>query len=119
MEKAKPQWCWSQILHPIAPRPDDLDPPFTESELAVAQQLIQLSQSSGPTSDSANSMGSASSSTRSVNTPAWTPLDAMVEDDEGLWRRNKRYRPIADVYASTVPIDGEGDGEKETRKRKG
>lgn len=122
MEKAKPLRCWSQILNPIAPLPHDLKPPFTESELAVAEQLIHLSESSGPTTASTNSMASASSSTRSVNAPAsaWTPLEEVAEEDEALWRRNKRYRPIADVYASTVPIDGERGGTKETtRKRKG
>ncbi|KAF3324936.1 hypothetical protein FCM35_KLT11093 [Carex littledalei] len=110
--------CWPQNLNPIAPRPDDLDSQFTESEVAVAEQLILLSESSGPTG-SANSMASASSSTRSVNTQAWAPLDYVAEDDGGLWRRIKRYRPIDDVYASTVQLGGDGGGKKEiTRKRK-
>lgn len=120
MEKAKPLQCWPQNLNPIAPRPDDLDSQFTDSEVAVAEQLILLSESSGPTG-SANSMASVSSSTRSINTPAWAPLDYVAEDDGELWRRIKRYRPIADVYASSVQLGGGGGGGKKeiTRRRKG
>ncbi|XP_078173861.1 uncharacterized protein LOC144567572 [Carex rostrata] len=98
---------------PIAPPPPP--PLFTESEMTAAEQLLQLSESSCTADASGcNSEASASSSTRSVNAIA----DDVVEDDEALWRKNNRYRSIADVYASTVQLGVEGEGKKKEKKRK-
>ncbi|URE14010.1 hypothetical protein MUK42_10911 [Musa troglodytarum] len=86
-----------------APPPSDL---FTATELAAAQQLVQLSESSADFS----SCSSSSSSTRSLNTrpPPEAILMEAEEDEEeeetGPWRRTKRYRPIADLYALSKPI---------------
>ncbi|KAF3324935.1 hypothetical protein FCM35_KLT11092 [Carex littledalei] len=108
----KPQYYSHQPPNPTAPPPL---PTFTESEMTAAEQLLHLSESSCTAGASGcNSEASASSSTRSVN----APVDDVVEDDEALWRRNKRYRPIADVYASTVQLGVEGAGKKKEKKRK-
>lgn len=103
-----------QTPNSIAP-PSAPPPPFTESELTAAEQLLHLSESSCTAGASGcNSATSASSSTRSVN----APLDYVAEDDDGLWRRNKRYRPLADVYASTIQLGAEGGGGKKEKKRR-
>ncbi|THU61569.1 hypothetical protein C4D60_Mb07t24710 [Musa balbisiana] len=82
----------------VATPPSDL---FTATELAAAQQLVQLSESSADSS----SCSSSSSSTRSLNTRA-VLLEAEEDEEEetGPWRRTKRYRPIADLYALSKPI---------------
>jgi hypothetical protein len=103
---------------------------FTARELAAAEQLIHLSESSCSSSYAAalprGSAASASStsSPRSVNAPPQPatpippppPAAAAAEDDEedeeedqdqqevgGRRRRNKRYRPIAEIYAASSP----------------
>ncbi|CAD6265006.1 unnamed protein product [Miscanthus lutarioriparius] len=106
---------------------------FTAPELAAAEQLIHLSESScssyaGALPRGSVASASSTSSPRSVNappaplppaTPAPPPpaaaglLAAAAEDDEeededqqevgGRRRRNKRYRPIAEIYAATEP----------------
>ncbi|PUZ52601.1 hypothetical protein GQ55_6G283700 [Panicum hallii var. hallii] len=102
-------------------------PRFTALELAAAEQLIHLSESScssgaaAPTPRggglllpaSAASAASSSTSPRSVNNapPPAAPPAAVAEDEEdddeqevgGRRRRNKRYRPIAEIYAATDP----------------
>jgi hypothetical protein len=102
-----------QAPNPIA-LPPVTPPPFTELELSAAEQLLHLSESSCTAGDSGcNSAASASSSTRSVN----APVDDVAVDDEGLCRKIKRYRSLADVYSSTVQL-GAGGGKKEKKKRK-
>ncbi|TVU04650.1 hypothetical protein EJB05_47776, partial [Eragrostis curvula] len=93
---------------------------FTALELAAAEHLIHLSESSSSaaacfTPRGPASVGSASStsSPRSVNAPAIPRALAALaaaeegDDDEqevgGRPRRNKRYRPIAEIYAATAP----------------
>ena len=96
-------------------------PRFTALELAAAEHLIHLSESScssggaAPTPRgaglllvpaSAASAASPSTSLRSVNN---APPPAVAEGDEdeqevgGRRRRNRRYRPIAEIYAATDP----------------
>lgn len=98
---------------PVRPSPSR----FTALELAAAEHLIHLSESSssaaafGPAS--VGSAASSSSSPRSVNAPAvprgggLAALGAEDDEDEqevgGRRRRNKRYRPIAEIYALTAP----------------
>ncbi|KAL6661954.1 hypothetical protein ACP70R_001338 [Stipagrostis hirtigluma subsp. patula] len=119
---------------------------FTALELAVAEQLIHLSESSSsaaftplgaPGIASAASAASASSSPCSVNAPApagaAAPSLEVAGDDEeedeqevgGSRRRNKRNRPLAEIYAETKPIGGAGrkgkprptgDGKEKARK---
>ncbi|AQK58994.1 hypothetical protein Zm00014a_042678 [Zea mays] len=96
---------------------------FTARELAAAEQLIHLSESSSSSYAALprGSVASASStsSPRSVNAPpppATPPpaglLAAPAEDDEddldqqevrGRPRRNRRYRLIAEIYAASEP----------------
>jgi hypothetical protein len=99
---------------------------FTARELAAAEQLIHLSESScssyaGALPRGSVASASSTSSPRSVNAPPPSPppaaaglLAAAAEDDEeeededqqevgGRRRRNKRYRPIAEIYAATEP----------------
>ncbi|RLN03956.1 uncharacterized protein C2845_PM13G25110 [Panicum miliaceum] len=115
-------------------------PRFTALELAAAEHLIHLSESScssgaaGPTPRGgglllpASTMSAASSSTspRSVNNappPAAPP--AVAEDDDeqevgGRRRRNKRYRPIAEIYAAMdLPQEGGGQAQAGRRRRQG
>jgi hypothetical protein len=102
-----------QAPNPIA-LPPVTPPQFTESELSAAEQLIHLSESSCTAGDSGCNSATSDSSIRSVN----APVDDVAMDDEGLWRRIKRYRPLADVYSSTVQLGAEGGGKKEKKRRK-
>lgn len=97
---------------------------FTARELAAAEQLIHLSESSSSSYAALprGSVASASStsSPRSVNAPpppATPPPAGLLaappaEDDEddldqqevrGRPRRNRRYRLIAEIYAASEP----------------
>ncbi|XP_062196342.1 uncharacterized protein LOC133899368 [Phragmites australis] len=118
-------------------RPSPSPARFTPLELAAAEQLIHLSESSssgaaftprggGPGPASAAASASSSSSPRSVNAPAAPePPRALVAagDDEdeqevgALRRRNKRYRPIAEIYAATVPKPIGARGGRKDRPR--
>ncbi|KAG6537047.1 transcription initiation factor TFIID subunit 1-like [Zingiber officinale] len=89
---------------------------FTAADLAAAELLVHLSESSAEaasTVSSSASSSSSSSSPRSVNT---RPPDASVlgriddEEEMGPWRRTKRYRPMTDLYAATRPVGGGGGG---------
>ncbi|XP_038973562.1 uncharacterized protein LOC120105296 [Phoenix dactylifera] len=98
---------------------------FTETELLAAEQLVQLSESSGGESSSSLS----SSSPRSVN--AQPPPMAMVaeadDDVEGEEqedeiggaprRRRPRYRLIADLYAARLRSTALRSGLEEERQR--
>ncbi|XP_015695915.1 uncharacterized protein LOC107304811 [Oryza brachyantha] len=98
---------------------------FTALELAAAEHLIRLSESTTSSSGSrprvgwasASSSFSSSASPRSVNNappPRRTGQLQLgdVDDDEdeqevgGRPRRNRRVRPIAEIYAATAPIGG-------------
>uniref|UniRef100_A0ACD6AHD9 Uncharacterized protein n=1 Tax=Avena sativa TaxID=4498 RepID=A0ACD6AHD9_AVESA len=96
---------------------------FTPLELAAAEQLIHLSESSCSTGAAFTPRGSgtvasacySSSSPRSVNAPPAAPAacdDLVVHADEeedddgeqevgGRRRRNRRYRLIAEIYEAT------------------
>jgi len=99
---------------------------FTEAELAVADQLVQLSGSGG--GDEAAS-GSESESPRSVNTcaaaAAWEDREEVVAG-AGLGlgtmeldrRARKKYRLLSDVYAATRPVTGADADAGSARKRK-
>ena len=97
-------------------------PRFTALELAAAEHLIHLSESSCSSGAAAAptpragllllpaSAASSSTSPRSVNNappPPAAPPAAAAEGDEdevgGRRRRNRRYRPIAEIYAATDP----------------
>ncbi|CAL9130875.1 unnamed protein product [Musa textilis] len=86
---------------------------FTAAELAAAERLVQLSANSGTLSVTATAEDRASSSSpRSVNArppPEVTiPMENVEEDDDEAIRprrRTPRYRPIADIYAATRPVD--------------
>ncbi|KAJ0967020.1 hypothetical protein J5N97_023937 [Dioscorea zingiberensis] len=76
-------------------------PEFSESEMAAAALLVQLSGGDSGVEESAAS----SSSFSSVGTRP--PVrDNEDEDDDGPRRIRPRYRSISDVYAATVPISG-------------
>ncbi|KAG1359446.1 hypothetical protein COCNU_08G008920 [Cocos nucifera] len=99
---------------------------FTAIEAAAAEQLVQLSESSGDSAlwrTRSSSSFASSSSPRSVSTrpPAMAmaaEADADDDDEEhkigGAPRRRwPRYRLIADLYAATALIDDEtGRAEK-------
>ncbi|RWV85356.1 hypothetical protein GW17_00052859 [Ensete ventricosum] len=103
----------SRLLLPPLP-----DLYFTATELAAAEQLVQLSGSSADTTSS-----SSSSSPRSVNKRP--PLGGLLleaeeekeeEEEEkgtGPWRRKQRYRPITDLYAVTEPLSSKSGGGKQ------
>ncbi|WOK94674.1 hypothetical protein Cni_G03379 [Canna indica] len=102
---------------------------FTDTEVAAAEQLVQLSGSSGdadPDAVPSTSAASASSSPRSVNArpPAPPPPEALLleaEDEEeevGPRRRKKRYRSIAEIYASTDPVAVRRGGDKRGRTKR-
>ncbi|KAJ1290628.1 hypothetical protein BS78_02G259100 [Paspalum vaginatum] len=89
---------------------------FTEAELAAADQLVQLSGSSG------GDEAAATESPRSVNTctgaAAWqevADLGLVMELDR---RARKRYRLLTELYAATRPVDGADAGDARKRKRK-
>lgn len=96
---------------------------FTEAELAVADQLVQLSGSGGGDEEAASS-----ESPRSVNTcagaAAWEDQREEAAAGPGLGameldrRARKRYRLLSDVYAATRPVAGAGAGADNARKRK-
>ncbi|RZR78620.1 hypothetical protein BHM03_00004050 [Ensete ventricosum] len=106
----------SRLLLPPLP-----DLYFTATELAAAEQLVQLSGSSADTTSSSSS----SSSPRSVNKRP--PLGGLLleaeeekeeeeEEEEkgtGPWRRKQRYRPITDLYAVTEPLSSKSGGGKQ------
>jgi len=83
---------------------------FTEAELAVADQLVQLSGSGG------GDEAAESESPRSVNTCAGAAAWEEREEEEvvvagvGIGtmeldrRARKRYRLLSDVYAATRPV---------------
>ncbi|KAL5220630.1 hypothetical protein ABZP36_025343 [Zizania latifolia] len=112
-----------------SPQASTSPPRFTPLELAAAEQLIHLSESSSsgggaaftrrwggmrvPSAASASS--SFSSSPRSVNnaTPARGVGDVEDEDEQevgGRRRRNRRIRSIAEIYAASAPIGSRGGG---------
>ncbi|XP_010941335.1 uncharacterized protein [Elaeis guineensis] len=117
---------------PIPPLPDF----FTAIEVAAAEQLVQLSGSSGDSAVrrtlSSSSSFASSSSPRSVSTrPPAMAMVAEADDDEeheigGAPRRRwPRYRLIADLYAATALIDDESgraekliDGEERGSRQK-
>lgn len=97
---------------------------FTPLELAAAEQLIHLSESSCSTGAAFTPRGSgtaasacySSSSPRSVNAPPAAPacdhlvvVDAEDEEDDdeqevgGRPRRNRKYRSVAEIYEATEP----------------
>uniref|UniRef100_A0A0E0IN23 Uncharacterized protein n=1 Tax=Oryza nivara TaxID=4536 RepID=A0A0E0IN23_ORYNI len=87
---------------------------FTAAELAVADQLVQLSCSSGGDEAAASSSSSSSSTTsspRSVNTyAATTAAGEEIEEFTGMAaemeldrRARKRYRLLSELYAATAP----------------
>jgi hypothetical protein len=92
---------------------------FTPQELAAAEQLIHLSESSCSTGAAFTPRGSgtaasacySSSSPRSVNAPAFELLlvgaEEEADDDEqevgGRPRQNRRCRSIAELYDATEP----------------
>ncbi|RRT68783.1 hypothetical protein B296_00011576 [Ensete ventricosum] len=102
----------SRLLLPPLP-----DLYFTATELAAAEQLVQLSGSSADTTTTSSS----SSSPRSVNKRP--PLEGLLleaeeekEEEEkgtGPWRRKQRYRPITDLYAVTEPLSSKSGGGKQ------
>lgn len=109
-----------------SPYPQDS---FTATELAAAEQLVQLSESSSGDSAirkalSSSSFSSYSSSPRSVNTrPAPAAMVAEADEDEdedeiggAARRRRPRYRLIDDLYAVTAPIDGGSSSGREKRR---
>ncbi|KAG8057602.1 hypothetical protein GUJ93_ZPchr0002g25257 [Zizania palustris] len=85
---------------------------FTAAELAVADQLVQLSGSGGDeeASPSSSSTTTTTSSLRSVNTCA----AAASREEEFTWlaaggmeldrRARKRYRLLSELYAATAPV---------------
>ncbi|KAF3324937.1 hypothetical protein FCM35_KLT11094 [Carex littledalei] len=100
-------------LHAIRiSRPDLRVNLFTETELAAAELLVQLSESGS----NRDSLSSDTSSPRSVNTRQ-NPIGGD-DEEEGmvvLPRRRKRYRMISDLYKSTTT--GGGDEEKHNYKK--
>ncbi|XP_015696635.1 uncharacterized protein LOC107304960 [Oryza brachyantha] len=99
---------------------------FTAAELAAADQLVQLSCSSGgDEADASPSFSSTPSSPRSVNTCAATA--AADEEFEGRlragetmeldMRARKRYRLLSELYAATATKRGTASCRK--RKRDG
>ncbi|KAL0920731.1 hypothetical protein M5K25_009894 [Dendrobium thyrsiflorum] len=109
-------------------------PGFTAIELAAAEQLVQLSESSADSSaatlqrsfSSALSSSSSPISVGSIAPPPYRrhPLSFSVakeaedeEDDGGFKRLRPRYRLIADIYADCVRIDEvAGDGRRRPRR---
>ncbi|RRT47333.1 hypothetical protein B296_00049387 [Ensete ventricosum] len=81
--------------------------PFTAAELAAAEQLLQLCESSSADLAASVSSASSSSSPRSVNNrpPPEAVLLEAEEEETGLRRRTKRYRLIADLHMATMPIN--------------
>ncbi|CAL9150606.1 unnamed protein product [Musa hybrid cultivar] len=86
---------------------------FTAAELAAAERLVQLSANSGTLSVTATAEDrTSSSSPQSVNarppSQVTIPMENVEEDDDEEIRprrRTPRYRPIADIYAATRPVD--------------
>uniref|UniRef100_A0A0E0M3Z7 Uncharacterized protein n=1 Tax=Oryza punctata TaxID=4537 RepID=A0A0E0M3Z7_ORYPU len=88
---------------------------FTAAELAVADQLVQLSCSSGGDEAASSSSSSTTSSPRSVNTCAATAASGEevgeeIEEFTGMAaemeldrRARKRYRLLSELYAATAP----------------
>jgi hypothetical protein len=116
---------------------------FTPQELAAAEQLIHLSESSCSTGAAFTPRGSgtaasacySSSSPRSVNAPAFELLLVGAEEEEddddeqevgGRPRRNRRCRSIAELYDATEPAgrrrrkakSSAGDGGMMEKRRK-
>ncbi|KAG6468495.1 hypothetical protein ZIOFF_073183 [Zingiber officinale] len=103
-------------LHPQLLPPPPYRGLLTASDLKAAELLVQLSESSCSGADDwcSSSSSSSSSTPRSVEFYRQPPplLEAEIllenEDDEeetgGPWRRTRRYRQIADVYADTAPV---------------
>lgn len=94
---------------------------FIAADLAAAELLVHLSESSAE----AASSSASSSSPRSVNmrpplpptSPDAVPVGNEGEEEMGPWRRTKRYRLIADLYAATRPVGGGGAEEKPRPRR--
>ncbi|KAL5201462.1 hypothetical protein ABZP36_035816 [Zizania latifolia] len=86
---------------------------FTAAELAVADQLVQLSGSGGDeeSSQSPSSSSTTASSQRSVNT-CTAAAAGEVEEFTGLAaggmeldrRARKRYRLLSELYAAPAPV---------------
>ncbi|XP_074571479.1 uncharacterized protein LOC141827997 [Curcuma longa] len=89
---------------------------LTDSDLKAAELLVHLSENSGCEVDDRCSSSTSTTTSRSVELSRLPPppLEAAIlleneDDDEemgGPWRRTRRYRPIADVYAATAPVGG-------------
>ncbi|XP_074570818.1 uncharacterized protein LOC141827466 [Curcuma longa] len=98
---------------------------YTAADLAAAELLVHLSESSAEAASSVSSSAS-SSSPRSINMqPPLSPEAVLVgneeereeEEEMGPWQRTKRYRLMADLYAATRPVGG-GGGEEKPRPRR-
>ncbi|CAL9192633.1 unnamed protein product, partial [Musa hybrid cultivar] len=92
------------------------------TEVAAAELLVQLSGSSASFSAAAADRASSSSSSSpgSGNAKRQPPeikiFPEKEEEETGPWRRTRRYRPIALLYASTRPLHGRDRDNKRRTK---
>ncbi|CAJ1963587.1 unnamed protein product [Sphenostylis stenocarpa] len=88
---------------------------FTQTEIEMARQLIQLSNSIADSSSSQLQEDGHSFNSESVQwkwqesnnddeSGAVEDVLAEIEEDESLRRRNNRYRYIQDLYNATEPL---------------
>ncbi|KAL6276831.1 hypothetical protein ACE6H2_020432 [Prunus campanulata] len=104
---------------------DRPDKAMTESDLAAAQQLMQLSDE-----DNNNNSGSRSSSSRSnkntkqegeevdqrplINVITWAKIEEIFGKEEDVDRpKKRRYRSLASIYLTSKPVNaGSAHGKK-------
>ncbi|PKA55663.1 hypothetical protein AXF42_Ash006865 [Apostasia shenzhenica] len=104
---------------------------FTQTELAAAEQLVQLSESSGDSSAapaaedatetmqrSLSSALSSSSSPVSVVSAAFAAAEDDGDEDGELRRLRPRFRRIGDVYASAALVEAGGRRRTAIQRRK-
>ncbi|KAI5323728.1 PREDICTED: CICLE_v10027329mg [Prunus dulcis] len=103
---------------------DRPDKAMTESELAAAQQLMQLSDEDNNNNSSSSSSSSSNKNTKHegeevdqsplINVITWAKIEEIFGKEEDVDRpKKRRYRSLASIYLTSKPVNaGSAHGKK-------
>ncbi|CAB4283446.1 unnamed protein product [Prunus armeniaca] len=103
---------------------DRPDKAMTESELAAAQQLMQLSDEDNNNNSSSSSSSRSNKNTKHegeevdqrplINVIIWAKIEEIFGKEEDVDRpKKRRYRSLASIYLTSKPVNaGSAHGKK-------